>query len=190
MTDFLKKRAEIQNTFSQTTTDARADLAKKDAVVEETYRENLESLNNAYDKLAASGEIGAPGSIREEAQEAAGELSASTESSDANFHLKNNSTGAKVATDLTSVLKLWRSGYSSATIYDEIFGDGFDAEEEEPGDEGDKGESGDDSGEGDKGESGDEGDKDEDANLPEIDLGDLTNSDDDEDEDGGLPLLA
>ena len=221
LTDFLKKRAEIQNTFSQTTTDARADLAKKDAVVEETYRENLESLNNAYDKLAASGEIGAPGSVREEAKEAAGELSASTESSDANFHLKNNSTGAKVATDLTSVLKLWRSGYSSATIYDEIFGDGFDAEEEEPGDEGDKGESGDDSGEGDKGDSGEgdkgesgddsgegdkgesgddsgegdkgesgEDDKDEDANLPEIDLGDLTNSDDDEDEDGGLPLLA
>ena len=210
LTDFLKKRAEIQTTFSQTTTDARADLAKKDAVVEETYRENLESLNDAYDKLAASGEIGAPGSIREEAKEAAGELSASTESSDANFHLKNNTTGAKVATDLTSVLKLWRSGYSSATIYDEIYGDGFDVEEEEPGDknESDKDEAGDkdesdkdesgDGGNGDKDESGDgengdkdesgdgeNGDKDEteddeDANLPEIDLGDLTDKEDDE----------
>lgn len=111
LTDFLKKRAEIQTSFSQTTTDARADLAAKDAVVDETYRENLKTLNDAYDKLAASGEIGAPGSIREDAQEAAGELSASTESSDANFHLKNNSTGAKVATDLTSVLKLCHPGY-------------------------------------------------------------------------------
>ena len=179
LTDFLKKRAEIQSSFSQTTTDARADLAAKDAVVDETYRENLKSLNDAYDKLAASGEIGAPGSIREDAKEAAGELSASTESSDANFHLKNNSTGAKVATDLTSVLKLWRSGYSSSTIYDEIYGDGFDAEEDESGD---KNESGD------KDETGDKDDEDE--KLPEIDLGDLTNADDDEDEDGGLPLLA
>ncbi len=235
LTDFLKKRAEIQSTFSQTTTDARADLATKDAVVDETYRENLKTLNDAYDKLAASGEIGAPGSIRDEAKEAAGELSASTESSDANFHLKNNSTGAKVATDLSSVLKLWRSGYSSSTIYDEIYGDGFDAEDgdkDESGD-GDKNESGDggkdETGDGDKNESGDgdkdetgdgdkdetgdgdkdetgdgdkdetgDGDKDEsgdgdkddeDEKLPEIDLGDLTN-DDDEDEDGGLPLLA
>ncbi|MBR4833856.1 MAG: peptidylprolyl isomerase, partial [Thermoguttaceae bacterium] len=156
LTDFLKKRAEIQSTFSQTTTDARADLAEKDAAVEETYRDNLESLNDAYDKLAASGEIGAPGSIREEAKAAAGELSASTESSDANFHLKNNSTGAKVATDLTSVLKLWRSGYSSSTIYDEIFGGGFDAEEDAQPESGDKNESGENSGEN-SGESGENG---------------------------------
>ena len=238
LTDFLKKRAEIQSSFSETTTDARADLAAKDAVVDATYRENLKSLNDAYDKLAASGEIGAPGSIRDEAKEATGELSASTESTDANFHLKNTSTGAKVATDLTSVLKLWRSGYSSSTIYDEIYGGGFDAEDGETGKDetgdgdknesgdGDKNESGDgdkdetgdgdkdesgdgdkdetgdggkdetgdgdkdETGDGDKDETGDGGKDDEDGNLPEIDLGDLTNADDDEDEDGGLPLLA
>ncbi|MBQ7111771.1 MAG: hypothetical protein IJO06_11200, partial [Thermoguttaceae bacterium] len=254
LTDFLKKRAEIRSSFSQTTTEARADLAAKDAAVDETYREGLKSLNDAYDKLAASGEIGAPGSIRDEAKEAAGELSASTESTDANFHLKNTSTGAKVATDLTSVLKLWRSGYSSSTIYDEIYGGGFDAEDGETGKDetgdgdkdesgdgdkdetgdggkdesgdgdkdetgdgdkdetgdGDKNESGDggkdetgdggkdetgdggkdESGDGDKDETGDGGKDDEDGNLPEIDLGDLTNADDDEDEDGGLPLLA
>ncbi len=154
LTDFLKKRAEIQNAFSQTTTDARVDLAEKDAVVEETYRETLQTLNDAYETLAASGEIGAPGSIREEAKKAASELSASTESSDANFHLKNNSTGAKVATDLSSVLKLWRSGYSSSTIYDEIYGDGFDAEEDGDNSD-DSGEGGDDSGD-DSGEGGDD----------------------------------
>lgn len=170
-TDFLKKRAEIQASFAQTTLEARADLAAKDAVVEEIYREGLKTLNDAYDKLAASGEIGEPGSIREEAKKATGELSASTESSDANFHLKNNTTGAKVATDLSSVLKLWRSGYSSSTIYDEIYGDGFDAED------GSGDNSGDDSG-------------DENEDLPEIDLGGLTSLDDEDDEDGGLPLLA
>ncbi|MBQ5790367.1 MAG: putative Ig domain-containing protein, partial [Thermoguttaceae bacterium] len=194
LTDFLKKRAEIQTTFSQTTTDARADLAKKDAVVEDAYRENLESLNSAYDKLAASGEIGAPGSIRDEAKEATGELSASTESSDANFHLKNTSTGAKVATDLTSVLKLWRSGYSSSTIYDEIYGGGFDAEDGETGKDesgdGDKDETGDgdknESDDGDKNESGD-GDKDEtgDGDKDETGDGDKDESGDgDKDESG------
>ncbi|MBR4833961.1 MAG: hypothetical protein IKU86_06490, partial [Thermoguttaceae bacterium] len=55
---------------------------------------------------------------------------------------------------------------------------------------GENGENGDDNS-GENGENGGENSgENEDDDLPEIDLGGLTNIDDDEDEDGGLPLLA
>ena len=40
-----------------------------------------------------------------------------------NLRLSNKSTGALVATDLASALKMWRTGYSSATIFSEIYAD-------------------------------------------------------------------
>ncbi len=126
LTEFLQKRDEIVDDYNDAVTEARKELADADAKTDAAADERIKELNSTYDKLAENKELSQPGDIKADAQEAAKDAvkkDVAAASGNANFRLSNAATGAKVATDLTSVLKLWREGYSYSTIYDEVYSD-------------------------------------------------------------------
>ena len=126
ITEFIKERETIVNDFNTATATARQTLAEADEKVEQDYADQLERLNDSYKDLAENTELTKPEKVKEDAIKAAKEnVKKDVEKSVGNskFRLSNSSSGAKVATDLTSVLKLWREGYSYSTVYDEVYSD-------------------------------------------------------------------
>lgn len=123
-TELIEARKTAQSTFEETTATARQTLRDADASADADYADSIASLNDAYDALASEGKTPSNAeTLKNDAVTDARESAANSSTGNANFRLSNKSTGAKVATDLTSVLKMWRAGYSKATVYDEIYAD-------------------------------------------------------------------
>jgi len=126
LTEFLQARSEAQTAFDDAVNDARIELSTKDAQVDSDYASTLEELNRAHDELAQDTNLTRPQNVESDA-ETSGKQAVSKVKSDSNgnsnFRLKNSSTGASVGTDLTSILKLWRSGYSRTSVYSDIYSD-------------------------------------------------------------------
>ncbi|MDO5308320.1 MAG: peptidylprolyl isomerase [Planctomycetia bacterium] len=114
----------IQSTFEEATNQARQELAENDAKVEEEYNSSVVKMNEALENLGQSTTI--PTDASEQTSAAVKNVVKQTkeaQTGSAKFRLSNRSTGASVATNLTDVLKIWRSGYSNTTAYEEAFAD-------------------------------------------------------------------
>ncbi len=134
LTQFLNKRDSIlsgvASTYEAEIAEARNALEASDAAVEQAYLNAINSLDKDFKALEArseSGEIDKPAAnIKEQAEKAAGKTvgdAIERETGSAHFRFVGNSTGAHVATDLQTVLKIWRQGYSYQTVYNEVFSD-------------------------------------------------------------------
>ncbi|MBQ9813407.1 MAG: peptidylprolyl isomerase [Thermoguttaceae bacterium] len=126
LTEFIQEREKAVTDFDDAVAGAREVLVNKDALVDQEYFAKTESLNSAYDALSANTELTKPENIREKAEQAAERAVENTierETGSSNFRFVNKNNGAKVATNLTNVLKLWREGYSYQTVYDEVYSD-------------------------------------------------------------------
>ncbi len=140
LTEFLQAKSDTQTEFEKTVDDARIELSTKDAQVDADYAATLEELNQAHDELAKDENLTKPQNIEDDAVASSKEAVAKVKddsNGSSNFRLKNTSTGASVGTDLTSVLKLWRSGYSASSVYSDVYSDSsFTESLDDPTDEG------------------------------------------------------
>ncbi|MBQ9874857.1 MAG: peptidylprolyl isomerase [Thermoguttaceae bacterium] len=126
MTEYLVARQEANATYDQTVAAARIALAQADAKTDADYLDKVEDLGTAYESLAAESEREVPSDLMARAESRANRLASKfveRETSDASFRLCSRSTGAKVATDLATVLAVWRDAYSRDTIYDALYAD-------------------------------------------------------------------
>lgn len=126
LTEFLQAREEAVSDFNETVADARDTLVENDAQADQEYFDTIGSLNSAFDNLASKEDFAKPGNVKQEAQEAADNAvreSVARATGSSNFRFTRKTNAASVATNLTSVLKLWRDGYSYSTVYDEVYSD-------------------------------------------------------------------
>ncbi|MGI6402174.1 MAG: putative Ig domain-containing protein [Thermoguttaceae bacterium] len=124
LSELIKARKDVHRTFEDATAKARETLAEADAKVEAEYQKKLGDLTSAFNELKKEGK--APSDA--DAQKADGAKDVVKSSVDrstggSKFRLTNKTTGASVATNLTNVLKIWRSGYSKSSIYNDIYSD-------------------------------------------------------------------
>ena len=125
----IQNRKDAQNAFEDVVAQARKELSEKDSQTADDYLTVLEELTKEFERLVKEGK--APSDAQELKDAALAKASNSNASSDSsNFYLSNKATGASVATDLTSILKMWRAGYSKASILDAIYSDPSFGEDE------------------------------------------------------------
>ena len=125
----VQDRKDAQKAFEDAVAQARKELSEKDSQTADDYLSVLEELTKEFERLVKEGK--APSDAQELKDAALDKASNSNAASDSsNFYLRNKATGASVATDLTSVLKMWRAGYSKASILDAIYSDPSFGEDE------------------------------------------------------------
>ncbi len=125
----IQDRKDAQKAFEEEVAQARKELSEKDSQTDDDYLAVLEELTQEFDRLVEEGKAPSDAQeLKDAALAKASNSNASTGSS--HFYLRNKSTGASVATDLTSILKMWRSGYSKASILDDIYSDPSFGEDE------------------------------------------------------------
>ena len=162
LSEAIAARKDAQETFTSAVADAREALTEADAKTDKEYSENAASMTTAYKELVKENKTPeGSDTLKDNTQSVVNKESVDRTTGSSSFRLSNKSTGASVATNLKDVLTMWRSGYSSSSIYDDIFADTDFSEDDKTEDnktEGDKAEG--DKTEGDKTE-GDktEGDK-------------------------------
>ena len=126
VTDFIAARDVIVSDFNKAVAEARTKLEEDDAKFDEAYDKQVEVLNQAYKTLSENAELTKPKNIDKDVRKAANkaiETAIDRSTGNANFRLAKKSTGARVATNLTTALKLWREGYAYNTAYDDAYSD-------------------------------------------------------------------
>ena len=126
VTDFIAARDVIVSDFNKAVAEARTKLEEDDAKFDEAYDKQVEVLNQAYKTLSENSELTKPKNIDKDVRKAANkaiETAIDRSTGNANFRLAKKSTGARVATNLTTALKLWREGYAYNTAYDDAYSD-------------------------------------------------------------------
>ena len=126
VTDFIAARDVIVSDFNKAVAEARTKLEEDDAKFDEAYDKQVEVLNQAYKTLSENAELTKPKNIDKDVRKAtdkAIESAIDRSTGNANFRLAKKSTGARVATNLTTALKLWREGYAYNTAYDDAYSD-------------------------------------------------------------------
>ena len=127
LTELLQKSAEIASNYENAVNDAKIAMIQADEKTDVDYFAKVDALTDAFDVLAEKEnnerKVNALQEIAKVKAENYASYASAKEAGASRFRLCSRTTGAKIATDLTSVLTLWRDGYSYGTVYDELYSD-------------------------------------------------------------------